>query len=71
MNKNTDLEKELFESTIEQFKKTEMTKIENALIWLYAKSWGSHGQHIVEKTELWNFGSEDLEDAIVGRVLSN
>ena len=65
LNKNTDLEKELFKSTIEQFKKTEMTKMENALMWLYAKSWGSHGQHVVEKTELWNFGSEDLELAIM------
>ena len=42
-----------------------MTKIENALMWLYLKTWGLQGQHVLDKDELWNFGSEDLKTAII------
>ena len=66
LKQNSDLEKELFQSTIDQLKRTEMTKMENALIWLYAKTWGLQGQHIIEQEELWNFGGEDLKEAIIG-----
>ena len=66
LKQNSDLEKELFQSTIDQLKRTEMTKIENALMWLYVKTWGLQGQHVIDKDELWNFGGEDLEDAIIG-----
>ena len=41
-----------------------MSKIENALIWLLVKTWGLQGQHVLDE-ELWNFGSEDLELAIM------
>ena len=57
---------ELFQSTINQLNKTKMTKVENALMWLYVKSWGMQGQHVIDKNDLWNFGGEDLEEAIVG-----
>ena len=60
------MEQELFHSTIDQLKKTEMSKVENALMWLYLKTWGLQGQHVIDKAELWNFGGEDLEEAIIG-----
>ena len=55
---------ELFTSIVEQMKKTKMTKIENALVWLYVKSWNQFGQHLIDEKNLWNFGGEDLEAAI-------
>ena len=42
-----------------------MTKLENALIWLYVKTWGSFGE-IDIKEDLWNFTANDLETAIMG-----
>ena len=42
-----------------------MTNIENALIWLYVKTWGKFGEHIIEQN-LWNFTGSDLETAIMG-----
>ena len=42
-----------------------MTNIENALIWLYVKTWGKFGEHIIEK-DLWKFTDRDLETAIMG-----
>ena len=42
-----------------------MTNIENALIWLYVKTWGKFGDHIIEQN-LWNFTGSDLETAIMG-----
>ena len=58
------LEMELFTSIVEQMKKTQMTKIENALVWLYVKSWSLFGQHMIDEKNLWNFGGEDLEAAL-------
>ena len=66
LKQNSDLEMELFASVIEQLKKTKMTKIENALVWLYAKSWNNFGQHLLDEKTLWNFGAEDLETALTG-----
>ena len=59
---------ELFTSIIEQLKKTQMTKIENALVWLYVKSWNKFGQHVLDEENLWNFGGEDLEAALMGFI---
>ena len=42
-----------------------MTKHENALIWLYCKTWGKFGDHVIEKTDLWKFNGDDLEKAIM------
>ena len=56
LKQNSDMEMELFQSTIDQLKKTKMTKIENALMWLYVKTWGLQGQHVIEKDDMWNFG---------------
>ena len=103
LKQDSDLEKELFQTTIDQLKKTKMTKagfqidawsslfywiifivhlfnwfeaqtsenqfenlskLENALMWLYIKSWGLKGQHVIDES-LWNFGGEDLENAIM------
>ena len=61
---DSEMEKELFQSTIDQLKKTKMTKIENAFIWLYVKTWGLQGQHVIDEDALWNFGDEDLESAL-------
>ena len=47
-------------------KKTQMTKLENALIWLYMKTWGKFGDHVIEENDLWNFSGDDLEKVIVG-----
>ena len=41
-----------------------MTKLENVLIWLYVKTWGKFGEHIIEQN-LWNFGTRDLETALI------
>ena len=65
------LEMELFTSIIEQMKKTQMTKIENALMWLYVKSWSRFGQHMIDEQSLWNFGGEDLEAALTARASQN
>ena len=64
LKQNSDMEKELFQSGIDQLKKTKMTKIDNALIWLYVKTWGLQGQHVIDEETLWNFGTEDLESAL-------
>ena len=66
LKQNSDLEMELFASFIKQMKKAKMTKIENALVWLYAKSWNNFGQHLLDEQHLWNFGAEDLEAALTG-----
>lgn len=65
LKQNSDLEMELFASVIEQLKKTKMTKIENALVWLYVKSWNTFGQHVLDEEELWSFGGDDLEAALI------
>ena len=41
-----------------------MTKHENGLIWLYCKTWGKFGDHVIEEKDLWNFGADDLETVI-------
>ena len=66
LKQESAMEIELFDSVIGQLKKTKMTKIENALVWLYAKSWGNFGQHVLDEQDLWNFGGEDLEAALMG-----
>ena len=42
-----------------------MTKLENALVWLYVKTWGKFGDHVIEEKGLWNFADEDLETVIM------
>ena len=66
LKQDSVMEMELFASVIEQLKKTKMTKIENALVWLYVKSWRTFGQHVLDEKDLWNFGGEDLEAALMG-----
>ena len=66
LKQNSDMEKELFQSSIDQLKKTKMSKLENAMIWLYVKTWGLQGQHVIDESALWNFDDEDLESAIIG-----
>ena len=43
----------------------EMTTLENALVWLYVKTWGKFGDHMIAKTDLWKFHDCDLEKAIM------
>ena len=64
LQQNSDLEMELFTSVIEQMKKSKMSKIENALVWLYVKTWNQFGQHMLDEEDLWNFRGEDLEAAL-------
>ena len=59
------MEMDLFKSVIEQLNETDVTKTENALMWLYVKTWGPKGQHVLDDENLWNFGGEDLEAAII------
>ena len=42
-----------------------MTKLENALIWLYVKTWGKFGDHVIQEKGLWNFADDDLESVIM------
>ena len=42
-----------------------MTKLENALIWLYLKTWGKFGDHVIKEKDLWNFSGNDLETVIM------
>ena len=65
LKQDSGMETDLFLSVMEQLKKTNMTNIENALMWLYVKSWGPNGQHVIDDEKLWNFGGEDLEAAII------
>ena len=65
LKQDSDMEKELFQSSIDQLKKTKLTKIENALIWLYVKTWGLQGQHVIDEDAIWNFSGDDLELALI------
>ena len=67
----SDMEMELFTSIIYQLKKSNMTKIENALVWIYVNSWGKYGQHMLDEETLWNFGGEDLEAALTDLSYEN
>ena len=42
-----------------------MTKLENALIWIYVKTWGKFGDHVTDVGFLWDFSDKDLETAIM------
>ena len=46
-------------------KTMKMTKLENALIWLYVITWGQYGEHVIKEKDLWNFAVNDLETAIM------
>ena len=41
-----------------------MTKLENAFIWLYVKSWELKGQHVLEQPRLWKFKKNHLKEAL-------
>ena len=43
-----------------------MTTLENALVWLYVKTWGKFGDHVIVEKDLWDFHDDDLETAIMG-----
>ena len=61
LEQKSDMETDIFQSVIEQLKNTEMTNLENAMMWLYVKSWGPKAHHVLDDANLWNFGGEDLE----------
>ena len=42
-----------------------MTNIENALFWLYVKTWGKFGDHVINEKSLWTFCAEDLRTALM------
>ena len=46
-----------------------MTNLENALLWLYVKTWGKFGDHVIKEKELWNFSASDLETVITAVLL--
>ena len=43
-----------------------MSKLENALVWLYIKTWGKFGDHVINEKHLWKFDAENLKAAIMG-----
>ena len=43
-----------------------MTNLENALVWIYIKTWGKFGDHVIEQKNLWHFDVQDLETALTG-----
>ena len=65
LKQNSEMEMELFTSAIKQLKKSKMSKLENALVWLYVKTWDLHGQHVLDQYGLWTFTTEDFNDAII------
>ena len=65
LDQKSGMEMDLFKSVIEQLNETDVTKTENALMWLYVKTWGPKGQHVLDDENLWNFGGEDLDAAIM------
>ena len=65
LKQNSNMEKELFECTIKQLKRTKMSKIENALVWIYIKTWGLQGQHVLDQHGIWKFSKKDLKAAIM------
>ena len=65
LKQNSDMEMELFESAMNQFREIKMSKIENALIYLYVQTWGLHGEHILEQSGLWKFEAKDFQMAIM------
>ena len=46
-----------------------MTKLENVLVWLYVKTWGKFGDHVIKQNDLWNFSASDLDTVIMGLLL--
>ena len=46
-----------------------MTKLENALVWLYIKTWGKFGDHVIEQKTLWNFNADDLDTVVMSLIL--
>lgn len=46
-----------------------MTNLENALIWLYVKTWGKFGDHLIQEKQLWHFTASDLETVVMGLIL--
>ena len=42
-----------------------MTNIENALFWLYVKTWGKFGDHVINEKSLWTFSAEDLRTVLM------
>ena len=42
-----------------------MTKLENALVWLYIKTWGKLGDHVINEKGIWTFSGEDMRTAIM------
>ena len=47
------------------YKKAKMTNLENALVWLYVKTWGKFGDNMIKEKELWTFSAEDLRTALL------
>ena len=43
-----------------------MTKLENVLVWLYVKTWGKFGEHVIAEKGLWKFSEKDLVSALMG-----
>ena len=65
LEQKSGMETDLFQSVMDQLKQTKMTNTENALMWLYVKTWGAKGQHVLDDENLWKSGVEDLEAAIM------
>ena len=42
-----------------------MTKLENVLIWLYVKTWGKFGDHVIKEDALWNFSADDFRTVLM------
>ena len=35
-----------------------------ALLWIYCKSWGAHGEHILSLPRVWKFVRDDLREVL-------
>ena len=42
-----------------------MTNLENALVWLYIRTWGKFGDHVIKEMDVSSFSAQDLEAAIM------
>ena len=66
LKQDSDMEIELFQSVIEQLKgNLKVAGKEQALVWLYVKTWNVYGEHVLDYGDLWNFTDKDMEAALV------
>ena len=65
LEQDTETEKEILESIIEQLKRSIYFPKERALVWLYFRTWGMHCKHVLKYANLWSFDDDNMEAAFI------